>query len=105
MRALSATLVVVLMSLAACGPHEPRAKAVLALYGDPARGRALYAQTCGRCHGGGAAAWRWTLLFYGDDGVVSTMIDGGPHTRMPSFSSWSDQQLADVHAYVRKAGK
>jgi mono/diheme cytochrome c family protein len=44
-----------------------------------------------------------TLQIYGQDGIVSTMIDGVPQTRMPSFSTWTDQQLADVHAYVQAA--
>jgi mono/diheme cytochrome c family protein len=44
-----------------------------------------------------------TLQLYGQDGFVSTMIEGVPRTRMPSFSAWTDQQLADVHAYVRAA--
>jgi mono/diheme cytochrome c family protein len=44
-----------------------------------------------------------TLQLYGQDGFVSTMIDGVPHTRMPSFAAWTDQQLADVRAYVRTA--
>ena len=104
-RILSAALAVGLLGMGACGPREPRAKAVLTLTGDAARGRALYAQACARCHAGGATAWRWTLRLYGDDGVVSTMIDGVPHTRMPSFSTWSDLQLADVHAYLRSAGQ
>ena len=104
-RILAAAAAVLILGVSACGPHEPRAKAVLALEGDATRGQALYAQTCARCHAGGAASWRWTLRFYGDDGVVSTMIDGVPHTRMPSFAAWSDQRLADVHAYLRAAGK
>jgi mono/diheme cytochrome c family protein len=98
-------LVLALLAMSACAPHVPRAKAVLALNGDPARGRALYAQTCARCHSGGGEAWRWTLRIYGDDGVVSTLIVGVPHTRMPSFAAWSDQQIADVHAYLRRAGQ
>jgi mono/diheme cytochrome c family protein len=91
-----------LLGLGACAPHDPRAAAVLALSGDSARGGALYAQTCAHCHKRDAG-WRSTLQIYGHDGFVSTLLDGVPHTRMPSFASWSDQQLADVHAYVRTA--
>jgi len=93
-------MVAVLLGLGACAPHEPRAAFVLALAGDPARGEALYAQTCAHCHAA-QAQWRLTLQWYGKNGFVSTLIDGVPHSRMPSFSSWTDQQLADVHAYVR----
>jgi mono/diheme cytochrome c family protein len=93
--ALAATL-----ALAACGPHEPRADRVLTLTGDPARGRPLYEATCGGCHHV-PSAWPWTLPFYGPNGFVSTLIDGVPRTRMPSFAGWSDQQLADVYAFIR----
>ena len=96
--------VAVLLGLGACAPHDPRATSVLALSGDPARGQALYVQTCAHCHTRDAG-WRLTLQLYGQGGFVSTLIDGVPHTRMPSFSSWTDQQLADVQAYVRTAGK
>ena len=99
------TLLLAGAGLAACGPHNPRAGAVLALKGDAARGRVLYARTCAGCHKGGAEAWRWTFPFYGDDGVVSTMIQGVPHTKMPSFAAWSDQQLGDVDAYLRAVSK
>ncbi|MFI4935528.1 MAG: c-type cytochrome [Caulobacterales bacterium] len=92
----------VLLGLSACAPHEPRAKAVLTLVGDPARGSALYEETCARCHRKNAG-WRFTLQWYGRDGFVSTLIDGVPKSRMPSFSAWSDQQLADVHAYIQAA--
>lgn len=89
-----------LPGLAGCARHEPRAKAVLALSGVPSRGRVLYERTCANCHPGNAG-WRWTLRLYGADGFASTLIDGVPRSRMPSFASWSDQQLADVEAYIR----
>jgi len=101
-RTLGVATIAALQCLSACAPHDPRATAVLALSGDAARGRALYAQTCAGCHRG-HAEWRLTLQLYGQDGFVSTMIEGVPRTRMPSFSAWTDQQLADVHAYVRAA--
>jgi len=88
------------LSLAGCAPHEPRAATVLALSGDPTRGQALYGQTCAQCHKA-KAGWSLTLALYGPDGFVSTLIDGVPHSKMPSFASWSDQQLADLHAYIR----
>jgi mono/diheme cytochrome c family protein len=72
---------------------------VLALAGDPARGRVLYGETCARCHRS-AAGWGVTLAWFGPVGFVSIMIDGAPHSRMPSFAAWPDQQLSDVHAYI-----
>jgi len=96
---LGAVIGAALQGLAACAPHEPRAATVLALAGDPARGRTLYGQTCAQCHKG-QQGWGLTLRIYGRDGVVSTLIRGVPHTRMPSFSSWTDQQLTDVLSYV-----
>lgn len=97
---LGATVILMIQGLGGCAPHEPRAASVLALSGEPARGQALYSRTCAHCHARNGG-WRLTLQIYGNDGFVSTLIDGVPHTRMPSFSSWSDQQLADVHAYIR----
>lgn len=89
-----------LLGLGACAPHDPRAAAVLALRGEPQRGQALYAGACAQCHKA-SAGWPITLAWYRSDGVVSTMIQGVPKTRMPSFAAWSDQQLADVHAYLK----
>jgi hypothetical protein len=37
---------------------------------------------------------------YGQDGFVSTIIDGVPRSKMPSFARWPDQRLADVRAYI-----
>lgn len=93
-------LAVLLSGLAGCGPNEPRAGKVLALAGDPQRGRVLYGQTCAACHKV-SDAWPITLWLYRPVGFVSTLIDGVPRTKMPSFAAWTDQQLADVHAYVR----
>jgi mono/diheme cytochrome c family protein len=99
-RALVLAPIAAIQCLSACAPHDPRATSVLALSGDAARGRALYAQTCASCHRGDAR-WRLTLQLYGPDGFVSTIIDGVPKTKMPSFRAWTDQQLADVHAFIQ----
>ena len=101
-RTLGLATIAAIHCLSGCAPHDPRATSVLALSGDVSRGRGLYAQTCAGCHRGDSE-WRLTLQIYGQDGFVSTMIDGVPHTRMPSFSTWTDRQLADVHAYVQAA--
>jgi mono/diheme cytochrome c family protein len=90
----------ILLGLAACAPHDPRAKAVLALRGEAQRGQALYAGACAQCHKQ-SGGWPLTLAWYKSDGVVSAMIQGVPKTRMPSFAAWPDQQLADVHAYLK----
>ena len=89
-----------LLGLAACGPEDPRAKDVLALSGDPARCGALYDHACAACHLN-KAGWSTVMSLYGPVGFVSTLIRGVPKTKMPTFAAWSDQQLADVHAYVR----
>ena len=86
--------------LTACAAHDPRAGNVLAHQGDPVQGQRLYAAACVRCHAV-ESSWPLTLTFYGADGVVSAVIDGVPESRMPSFAGWSDQQLADVLAYLR----
>jgi mono/diheme cytochrome c family protein len=92
------------MATSACGPRDPRAPAVLALQGEGARGSALYQTHCTSCHHN-VRGWPTTLSLYGGEGVVSTMIQGVPHTRMPSFAHLSDQQLADLYAYLRTAGR
>ena len=101
MRLISlAACAALLLGLAACGPRDPRAKEVLALAGNPARGGALYDHVCAACHMN-RAGWATVMWLYGPDGFVGTLIQGVPKSKMPSFAAWSDQQLADVRAYVR----
>ena len=97
---ISICAVIALLScLAGCGPNEPRAKSVLALQGDGSRGRVLYEQSCAQCHQE-TKYWPVVVRLYGSTGVVSTVIDGIPN-KMPSFASWTNQQLADLHAYLQ----
>jgi mono/diheme cytochrome c family protein len=90
-----------LSGLSACAPDTPRARSVAALQGDAARGGALYEQICSQCHHD-ATNWGIVIALYGASGVVSTVINGVPHTRMPAFASMTDQELADLYAYLRR---
>jgi mono/diheme cytochrome c family protein len=99
--AACAMAVLALSGLSACAPDTPRARSVVALQGDAARGGALYEQICTRCHEHDAN-WGLVLALYSASGVVSTVIDGVPHTKMPAFAGMTDQQLADLYAYLRQ---
>jgi mono/diheme cytochrome c family protein len=95
---LRACLMAAVLLAAGCAPHDPRAQAVLALKGDPARGRILYQALCVRCHH--SEGWPLVRRLYGASGIVSTVIDGAGKGRMPAFASRSDRELADLQAYV-----
>ena len=89
------------LALSGCAPDTPRARSVVALQGDAARGAALYEQMCSQCHRD-ATNWGVVIALYGASGVVSTVINGVPHTRMPAFADMTDQQLADLYADLRQ---
>jgi mono/diheme cytochrome c family protein len=89
------------LALSGCAPDTPRARSVVALQSDAARGGALYEQNCSQCHLD-PTNWGVVLALYGASGVVSTVINGVPHTRMPAFAGMTDQQLADLYAYLRR---
>jgi mono/diheme cytochrome c family protein len=91
------------LATSACGPRDPRAPDVLALQGEAARGETLYVTHCASCHQN-LSGWPMTLSLYGGEGIVSTVIQGVPNTKMPAFATLTDQQLADLYAYLRTAG-
>lgn len=72
------------------------------------RGRALFASSCGFCHGADATGARApdlvrsTLLMHDDKGsVLAPMIrNGRPDKGMPAFSTLQDAQLADIIAFL-----
>ena len=103
LRMAACAVIAALSCLAACGPNDPRAKLVLARQGDGSRGRILYEQSCAQCHHD-TKYWAVVVRLYGSTGVVSTVIDGVPN-KMPSFASWTDQQLADLHAYLQTSNR
>lgn len=74
-----------------------RTAAILALTGDPVNGGTLWSQQCNSCHSGLEGV-------YGDlpaADVVDAMLTG-PGS-MPEFSGYSDQELADILAFMQDA--
>jgi mono/diheme cytochrome c family protein len=100
--AACAIALLALAGLSACAPDTPRARSVVALQGDAARGGALYERTCSQCHHD-EKYWWVVIALYGASGVVSTVINGVPNTKMPAFADMTDQQLADLYAYLRQS--
>jgi mono/diheme cytochrome c family protein len=90
--------VVVMPWIAGCAPHDPRAESIAALKGEPAAGEALYRESCARCHGDTGAKLASGLAWYGLTGSISIVIDGA--WKMPAYPQYSDQQVADLVAYL-----
>jgi mono/diheme cytochrome c family protein len=84
--------------LGGCAPHDPRADAIAALNGDAAAGEALYRKACTPCHGDTGAKLARGSAWYGGAGSISIVIDGG--WKMPAYPQYSDQQVADLIAYI-----
>lgn len=87
-----------------CAPEADRAQAILDLTGDAAAGEVTYTQQCSACHAadgtGGTGPSLVAAYGEGEDlemiDVILTGDDG-----MPGFeSTLSDQEIADVWAYV-----
>lgn len=96
---LSAVAAVVLLT--GCGPGNPRAAAIADLEGDAARGAILFEQACAECHKVKSA--RFTARWYPTNAYISLVLDGVPESRMPSFESLQDQEIADLRAYLLKS--
>lgn len=81
---------------------EERVDDVLALEGDPQTGAAFFSDSCERCHGpdGNGDGQGPELVGAGLQrrDIVEAVLKGP--WRMPSFSDESDQELADVTAFV-----
>ncbi len=105
-------LFVVVMSLSACMAINPRAESVAKLTGAVTNGQALYTASCADCHGADGKGTSKSVVsgitislvktrkFHSTAESLTYLLDGIPDTTMAGYSSWSDQQLADVWAYV-----
>jgi mono/diheme cytochrome c family protein len=114
LRMLSAGgIVVVVLSVAGCGPSLRPSKAVSALTPQEARGRAVYQQYCASCHYANQtgdlhgpslfALYRKKYLPSGapvnDERVTPVILRG--RNMMPGYGNdLSDQQLQDLMAYL-----
>ena len=89
----------------------------LTLAGDSSRGLALFLRNCAGCHGmdgrGGIAPEIGNPVFQKaatDEFIVRTIRSGRQGTAMPAFArpdapAFSDQDVADVLAYLRTFGE
>jgi cytochrome c oxidase cbb3-type subunit 3 len=89
----------------------------LTVAGDSSRGLALFLRNCAGCHGmdgrGGIAPEIGNPIFQKaatDEFIVRTIRSGRQGTAMPAFQrpdapAFSDQDIADVLAYVRTFGE
>lgn len=91
--------------LVACGGGEQtRAQKVAALTASTTAGKDIYTQTCAACHGAdgkGNATYPSVTQENEAEEIAQTLINGVPGTDMASYASFTDQQLADVTAYVK----
>jgi mono/diheme cytochrome c family protein len=89
---------------------------VLTLPGDASNGLSLFLRNCAGCHGmngrGGIAPEIGNPVFQRaatDEFIIRTIRSGRVATAMPAFqrpeaSAFSDQDIADVLAYLRTLG-
>jgi mono/diheme cytochrome c family protein len=102
----------------ACGSApRSRAEAIAALPGNATAGKATYSSDCASCHGGDGKGQSSTLADGGTQvtfpyliehvgehpaaDFINSIITGVPGTAMASYASLSDQQLADLCAYIK----
>lgn len=95
------------IALVACGddPVAERVDQIVALEGDDAAGAVIYEGYCAQCHGADGAGVTSDPDLSGPpiDGIQATdlainVLDPGPE--MPSFRTLTDQEIADVAAWV-----
>lgn len=86
------------------GASQEDVDAVMALPGDDNPGETLYLDNCAVCHlDDGSGDIGPSLIFHvskhPDEYLVGLIIDGSG--AMPAFDDLSDQQIADLLAYLR----
>jgi mono/diheme cytochrome c family protein len=92
---------------------NPRAVVVAKVQGVAAEGQAPYDADCASCHGADGKGTPLTVhdgitvnlvnvsRFYAADEFLTLMIDGVPDTTMGGYANLSDQELANLYAYLR----
>ena len=76
-----------------------RVTAIESLEGDTASGSTLFSGNCASCHGASGQGISGPSLTNVDETVLIDAMLSGPDA-MPSFSGLTDQQLADLTAFV-----
>lgn len=96
----STPIVVLAFLFAGCSESGgQRLSDIVALDGDPTAGAQFYADECETCHGTDATGGSSKGIAGEPEDVVVEATLEGPGA-MPSFTSASDQELADVAAFV-----
>lgn len=88
------------LALACSSTADPRADAIAKLTGDAAAGKVTYTGQCASCHGADAKSGTAGKNITGESNAeaYNQILAGGGG--MPAFTSLSDQQIANVWAYV-----
>ena len=98
-------------ALVACG-GATRAQKVAAISGVAADGKAIYDAQCSNCHGmdgkgvttgtNTGTAVVDTIKDRTEESFIAATIYGVAGTQMASFANLSDQDLANVYAYIKE---
>lgn len=103
------TLLGALALLMACGDKDDtgasgdRAADIMALSGDSAAGETIYTGNCSGCHGADGAGSDTFPGIAGiptDEAHINIVLDGISGTAMGGYASLSDQDIADLFAYI-----
>lgn len=112
MRQIARAILTVLIGTLACATASAQSPLAKLTPGDLARGRQLFVNQCGRCHGAsggggeGPSLTRATLRRAPDDAALLGVIKGGiPGTGMPIGWQMNDTEIAQVAGYVRELGR
>lgn len=91
------------LPLAACA-NSAEVDTILGLTGDSTHGAVVYADNCAGCHGADATGGTERgITGASDDEVASIVLSG--EGRMPAFAdTLSDQDIADVLAWLGEQG-
>ncbi len=83
------------------GSASPRTTAIAALKGDAVAGKATYTSKCTACHGADAKSGTAKKNLPAEDASAAyeQIVSGGGG--MPPFGSLSDQDVANLWAYVQ----
>lgn len=103
-RLILAALIVPSLILGACGADAASAS-ITSLSADASAGKTLYTANCASCHGSDAASGSANKNVANEvqsssSAAVNTILAGDG--QMPSFASTlSDQEIADIVAYIK----
>lgn len=85
----------------ACSSASPRTTTISALKGDAVAGKTVYTTNCASCHGADAKSGSAGKNLPGESAeeAYGQIVEGGGG--MPAFGTLSDQDVANVWAYVQ----